>query len=165
MVSGVVIVWGIVGVPFYFIPKAIDHNPEQKLLWIVTFILMESWLFLWLIPLHFIPMVREFWLSHFSVELTENSVIGRNLWKQPTEIRFGDIVRIQPEPHAKHFRGIPWGLDFTTADGRRIRLHPNVERYDECVEEIRARCRNLGEVNYGGLDKNPKIWTDENKMW
>lgn len=160
----VALTWGLLGIPLLFLPEAIKQNPEAKNLWSITVFVVDVGLALTLV-FHFIPMIREFWQSHFFVELTETSVIGRNLWKQSTELRFEEIVRIQPEPHVKRFRGIPWGLDFTTADGRRIRLHPNVERFGECVEEIRSRCKNLVEVDYGGLDKNPKIWTEENKMW
>ena len=118
---------------------------------------------LFLLPFSTLPMLRELWRSHYWIDLEEDRVVAHNLWKHVTEIRYQDIVRIKREPHVPYLWVVTAGLDFLTADGRRIRLHRNIERFGECVHEIQKRCPNLVEVDYGGLDKKPAIWDATNK--
>ncbi|MCB1324722.1 MAG: hypothetical protein H7A21_19005 [Spirochaetales bacterium] len=116
-----------------------------------------------ILPFSVGPLLRELWRSHYWIDLEEDRVVARNLWKHVTEIRYEDIVRIKREPHVPYLWAVTAGLDFLTADGRRIRLHRNIERFGECVQEIQKRCPNLIEVDYGGLDKKPAIWDATNK--
>ena len=128
-----------------------------------AFVFVASACTIYLVPFSLFPVLRELWRSHYWIHLEEERVVARNLWKHATEIRYEDIVRIKREPHVPYLWAVTAGLDFLTADGRRIRLHRHIERFGECVQEIQKRCPNLVEVDYGGLDKKPAIWDATNK--
>lgn len=117
--------------------------------------------FVWLF--YFLPMVREFWQSHFFINLTNEMIVGENLWKQRTRVPYARIVEIRREPSTK-LRAIPAGLDLLSSTGEIIRLHPNIENFGDCVQAIRVRCQNIDAIDYGGIDNNASIWQGKNKM-
>lgn len=99
----------------------------------------------------FIRFALAFWKSAYFVDLTEDSVIGYNLWKQPKEILYNDIVSIKKDKRSNSILVI--------SNNRVIMdINPNIDYFGKCVEAIRERAINVKEVDYGGLDKDQTIW-------
>ena len=116
-----------------------------------------------LLPCHTYPLARSFWRSHYWITLSNYEVVGKNLWQQSTRVPLANINHIRPEPRALFRWNVPTGIDIISEDGTIIRVHPHIERFGECVQEIQKRCPNLVEVDYGGLDKKPAIWDAADK--
>ena len=104
-----------------------------------------------------LPMALEFWKSHVIVVLGDAGVTARNTWRQEMQLYYDDIVAIRREP-ASILRGIASGLDLLAVNGQFIRLHPEIDQLGACVKAIESRCKNLKEIDYGGLDKKEKYW-------
>lgn len=135
---------------------------EESMQWLRIFMIGLACFYI--LPRVIVPMSAEFWRSCFTVAVTDDTVIGLNLWKQEFRVALVDVVEIQPEPASRFLRSAHPGIDLVTARGERLRLHPNIEPFGECVEYIRTRCPNLRKVDYGGINEDLRIWNGTHKF-
>ena len=101
----------------------------------------------------FIKLTIRFWTTAYFVDLTEDRVIGYNLWKKSKEIRYADIKIIR-----KHKRFNE--LELISNDNMIMVLNGGIDNYGQCIEAIRERAVNVQKVDYGGIDKMNEVWNN-----
>lgn len=162
VVSFVCLFAGLLILAFKMRPQYVIKDPGAVWMIDVTIIFMMGAIVWWLI-FDFGLMVREFFQCSFTVAVDDKELIGYNLWKQPKYLNLLDIVAVRPA------KKIPWSklppnLEFSSANGQTICIHSNIEPLGRCVESIVAKCPNLVAKDYGGLDKDERIWSGEDKL-
>ena len=102
--------------------------------------------------------IVELWINAYTVELTEEKIIGYTAWNKRKELRYEEIETIEKEKFMFH------SMNLKDAGGKtRMTIHSGINGYGKCVEEIRRRSKNVKKVDYRGVDKKTKIWLDEHK--
>ncbi|HOF33168.1 MAG TPA: hypothetical protein PK624_04130 [Spirochaetota bacterium] len=105
-----------------------------------------------------IRQIVELWINAYTVELTEEKIIGYTAWNKRKELRYEEIETIEKEKFMFH------SMNLKDAGGKtRMTIHLGINGYGKCVEEIRRRSKNVKKVDYRGVDKKAKIWLDEHK--
>ena len=104
-----------------------------------------------------IPFALEWWKVNFYADLTDDSVIGYNLWRKPTEVKYTGIVEI----YNKRIYRFVWlrpNIILKTSSGDELRFHINIENLTELIREIEKRCPNIKSIDYGILKDDERIW-------
>ena len=96
------------------------------------------------------------WIFAFSIEIFEEYFVAFNAFgKQVKLFGYTEVTKI-----CRPFLKITSNMKIETTTGS-IEIWEGMNRYGECIESIRARSKNIEEVNYSGLDKSI-IWTRNN---
>ena len=133
--------------------KAIFNDPlYKKVLYLISLVMLPLCAYDWL------RQIIELWINAYTVELTEEKVIGYTAWNKRKELRYEEIETIEKEKFMFH------SMNLKDAGGKtRMTIHSGINGYGKCVEEIRKRSKNVNKVDYRGVDKKAKIWLDEHK--
>ncbi|MBP9023769.1 MAG: hypothetical protein KBH06_11260 [Spirochaetes bacterium] len=125
---------------------------HEKILLLVGMIMVPLFTYDW------IRQIVELWINAYTVELTEEKIIGYTAWNKRKELRYEEIETIEKEKFMFH------SMNLKDAGGKtRMTIHSGINGYGKCVEEIRKRSKNVKKVDYRGVDKKAKIWLDEHK--
>jgi len=143
----------------FFIGKTLFENkPEydDQIFWIYfcgifcVFLVINSLYFL---------IIHNKWIFHANI--TDEKIVGYNLSDNKVEITYDEIIKIQKNKILPCIESNYKSLHIVLRGGRKIILWGGMNRYGDLIEEIRKRSLNLESYDYGGLDKNPRVWDDQ----
>jgi len=131
---------------FYIIPAKIKAgNTDEFFLVPIIYFIFIAGLFIT------IGFIRDFWRNAYFIDLTDDRVIAYNLWRQPKEMMYNDIVLIKKQKKQNMF-------NIKSAKGDEIIIISVMDNFGYCLEMIAESAVNVKEVDFGGLDKQPAIW-------
>lgn len=132
--------------------KVLNLSLFKKFLLFIAIVMFPQFIYDW------IRQIVELWINAYTVELTEEKIIGYTAWNKRKELRYEEIETIEKEKFMFH------SMNLKDAGGKtRMTIHSGINGYGKCVEEIRRRSKNVKKVDYRGVDKKTKIWLDEHK--
>lgn len=117
-------------------------------------------LMLWGIFFAFRPMILQTIRCCFTIELSDTRVIGTTIFNKRQSLEYDAIEKIIG---IKRYSFLRANILLVDRDGKELEIHQNIDNLGQCIEDIRRRCTNLKEVDYKGLDRDPRVWHAANK--